>query len=126
MLEHYFQYPKVLCRLRSGALGSKMDRIAAYLSDIGYTRVSAKLYLGRLAHFSAFAAQHAEGEAIEPESSEAYLRSRPTTACRRASQTAIGHARRAAPELFSSPRRPTSPHQALLDAYLRYLDRVRG
>lgn len=126
MLEHYFQYPKVLCRLRGGALGSEMDRIAAYLSDIGYTRVSAKLYLGRLAGFSAFAAQHPEGEAIEPEIIEAYLRSRPTTACRRASQTAIGHARRAAPERFSSPRRPTSPHQALLNAYLRYLDRVRG
>jgi hypothetical protein len=45
MLEDYFSYRGVLKRLRSGALGAEMDRIAEYFSSRGYKRASAKLYL---------------------------------------------------------------------------------
>ena len=34
MLELYFKYPRVLRRLRSGALGQEMDRIAAHFSEL--------------------------------------------------------------------------------------------
>ena len=46
MLDFYFQYPGVLRRLRNGALGKEMDRIAAHFFDIGYKRASAKIYIG--------------------------------------------------------------------------------
>jgi hypothetical protein len=36
MLEFYFSYRGVLKRLRSGALGAEMDRIASYFSPLGY------------------------------------------------------------------------------------------
>lgn len=127
MLELYFEYSKVLRRLRSGALGSEMDRVARHLSEIGYKPGSAKIYLGRLAHFSAFAARHVKGEAaIGPEVIDDYLRSRPTAASRKTSQTVIGHARRIAPVRFSIPRVEMTPHQPLLDAYLDYLCGARG
>ena len=45
MLELYFKYPRVLRRLRSGALGGEMDRIAAHFSEVGYKRASAKIYI---------------------------------------------------------------------------------
>ena len=53
MLELYFKYRRVIARLRRGALGNEVDRIAADLSGLGYKRDSAKLYLARIAHFSA-------------------------------------------------------------------------
>ncbi len=34
MLDFYFKYPRVLRRLRGGALGNEMDRIAAHFSDL--------------------------------------------------------------------------------------------
>jgi hypothetical protein len=49
MLELYFRYPRVLRRLRSGALGEEMDRLAAHFSEAGYKRASAKVYISRLA-----------------------------------------------------------------------------
>lgn len=48
MLEQYFKYPRVLERLRSGALGGDMDRIAAHFAEIGYKHDAAKLYLRAL------------------------------------------------------------------------------
>ena len=51
MLELYYRYPKVLKWLRSGVLGSEMDRIAARLSEAGYKPSSAKVYLARIAQF---------------------------------------------------------------------------
>jgi site-specific recombinase XerD len=104
----------------------EMDRIAVHLAELGYKRGSARIYLGRLAHFSAFAACHVKAEVIGPEVVESYLRSRRTAASRKASRTVIGHARRIAPERFSIPRGLTPPHQPLLDAYLVYLREVRG
>jgi integrase/recombinase XerD len=47
MLDQYFKYPGVLRRLRNGALGGEMDRIAAHLSAIGYKRASAKIYISQ-------------------------------------------------------------------------------
>lgn len=126
MLELYFKYPKVLRRLRGGVLGLEMDRVALHLSELGYAHNSAKIYLSRLAHFSAFAAPHVKGEAIRPQVIDDYLRSRPTPASRMAALTMIGHARRAVPERFSIPRRPTPAYQPLLDAYLEYLREVQG
>jgi integrase/recombinase XerD len=54
MLERYFKYPQVLRRLRSGALGEEMDRIAAHLFDVGYKHASAKIYISRLGRFSKY------------------------------------------------------------------------
>jgi len=59
MLDFYYKYPGVLRRLRDGALGNEMDRIAAHFADLGYNRVSAKIYIGRLGKFSEFAARDA-------------------------------------------------------------------
>jgi hypothetical protein len=58
MLEFYFSYRAVLKRLRSGALGAEMDRIASHFSSLGYKRASAKIYLSRIARFGRFAAEH--------------------------------------------------------------------
>ena len=55
MLEHYFKYRRVIARFRRGALGNEMDHIAADLSRAGYKRDSVKLYLARIARFSAYA-----------------------------------------------------------------------
>ena len=66
MLEFYFKYPRVLRRLRSGALGEEMDRVAAHLSGIGYKPTSAKVYISRLDRFSQFAARYAQAGPIDP------------------------------------------------------------
>ncbi len=58
MLKFYFSYRGLLMRLRNGALGAEMDRIAGYFFSLGYKRASAKLYLSRIARFSHFAAAH--------------------------------------------------------------------
>ena len=68
MLELYFKYPRVLRRLRNGALGEEMDRIAAHFSSLGYKPVSAKIYISRLARFSEFA-RHAGTAKIDRTSS---------------------------------------------------------
>ena len=65
MLELYFKYPGVLRRLRSGALGEEMDRIAAHFSEVGYKRASAKLYISRLAKFSDFAVRNSRTATID-------------------------------------------------------------
>lgn len=57
MLDFYFKYPRVLRRLRDGALGNEMDRIAAHFSGLGYNPASAKSYIGQLGRFSEFAAR---------------------------------------------------------------------
>lgn len=52
MLELYFSYKGVLKRLRSGALGDEMDRLAEHFFTLGYKRASAKSYLSRIAHLA--------------------------------------------------------------------------
>ena len=65
MLELYFKYPRVLRRLRSGALGGAMDRIAAHFSEVGYKRASAKDHISQLGRFSDFAARNARTAVID-------------------------------------------------------------
>ena len=118
MLELYFKYPRVLRRLRSGALG-----IAAHFSELGYKRGSAKVYISRLAKFSEFAARSAGGATIEQDVIDRFVQSLRTATPRIAARTAIEHARRLAPARFSMPLRHTAPdpHRPLLGAYLDHL-----
>jgi integrase/recombinase XerD len=128
MLELYFKYPRVLRRLRSGALGKEMDRIAAHFSEVGYRRGSAKIYISRLARFSAFAARHARTVTIDQAVIDRFVQSLRTAAPRIAAQTAIEHARRLVPDRFSTPLRHTAsdPNESLLASYLDHLRHVRG
>jgi integrase/recombinase XerD len=128
MLNAYFKYPGVLKRLRNGALGKEMDRIAAHFFDIGYKPASAKIYIGRLGSFSEFARRYAGAATIDQEVIDRFILSLQTPSPRIAARTAIEHARRVAPERFSTPCRHTAPdpHGPLLAAYLDHLRRVRG
>jgi site-specific recombinase XerD len=127
MLERYFEYPRVLRRLRGGALGGEMDRIAAHFREVGYKRASAKVYISRLGRFSDFAARNAGSATIDQTVIDRFVHSLPTATPRIAARTAIEHARRVAPERFSIPCRTVSdPHGALLAVYLEHLRQVRG
>ena len=128
MLDFYFKYPRVLRRLRDGALGNEMDRIAAHFSDLGYNPASAKIYISRLAKFSEFAARGAGTARIDQDVVDRFLLSLRTESPRVSARTAIGHARRVAPERFSAPCRqaPPDPDGPLLAAYQDHLLRVRG
>jgi integrase/recombinase XerD len=128
MLDFYFKYPRVLRRLRGGALGNEMDRIAAHFSDLGYNRVSAKIYISRLARFSEFAARDAGTARIDQDVIDRFLLSFRTESPRVGAATAIVHARKVAPERFSAPCRqaPPDPDGLLLGAYQDHLLRVRG
>ena len=105
MLDFYFTYPKVLRRLRDGALGNEMDRIAAHFSELGYNRASAKIYIARLAKFSEFAARDARSARIDQDVVDRFLLGFRTESPRVSSATAIVHARKVAPERFSAPCR---------------------
>jgi len=126
MLDFYFTYPKVLRRLRDGVLGNEMDRIAAHFSDLGYNRASAKIYIGRLAKFSEFAARTRDLRGSTRMSSTVFLLSFRTESPRVSAATAIVHARKVAPERFSAPCRLANPDGPLLGAYQDHLLRVRG
>ena len=127
MLELYFKYKGVLRRLRSGALGDEMDRIAAQLAESGYKCASAKVYISRLSQFSDFAVRHSLSAMIDQTVIDRFVDSLPTAASRIAARTAIAHARRIAPERFSIPRGVvTDPNGPLLAAYLDHLRQVRG
>ena len=128
MLDFYFKYPRVLRRLRDGALGNEMDRIAAHFFGLGYNPASAKIYISRLAKFSKFAAKFAGMARIDQGVIDRFLLSLRTESPRVSARTAIGHARRVAPERFSAPcRRATpDPDGPLLADYQDHLLRVRG
>jgi site-specific recombinase XerD len=130
MVELYYQYPKVLKRLRGGALGDQMDRIAARLAEVGYKPSSAKAYLERIARFSRFAARASNRVAatIGQEVIDRFLRAKTTPGARFAAQTAIGHARAFVPERFTPvcQGEPSDPHAPLLAAYVEHLCQVRG
>lgn len=127
MLELYFKYPRVLRRLRSGALGDEMDGIAAHFSEVGYKRASAKIYISQIARFSVFVARHGKTATIDQDLIDRFVQSLPTVTPRIAARTAIEHVRRLAADRFStSCRTAPDPHDPLLAAYLDHLRLVRG
>ncbi len=128
MLDFYFTYRGVLRRLRSGALGHEMDRIAEHFFQLGYKKASAKIYIGRLARFSEFAAGITATGPITKDVVDRFLQEFPTASPRISAATAIGHARRLAPERFSIPVPPliVDRDAALIAAYLGYLRGVKG
>jgi integrase/recombinase XerD len=128
MLEFYFSYRGVLQRLRSGALGAEMDRIAEDLFSHGYKRASAKLYLSRIARFGQFAAAHCGSEPIGTTIIDMYLRTFGTDSPRIAAVTALQHARRVAPDRFVTavPSVVDDPDASLLSSFSDYLSKVRG
>jgi hypothetical protein len=116
----------MLKRLRSGALGEEMDRIAEHFAALGYKPGSAKIYISRLARFSAFAAHQAGMEAIDQGVIDRFLQSFATATPMISARTAIDHARRLAPRRFSAPPQMPDPDGPLLSTYLDHLRRVRG
>jgi site-specific recombinase XerD len=129
MLELYYKYPRVLRRLRTGALGGEMDRIAAHLAEVGYKPTSAKVYLTRIARFSRFAARLDHGEAsIGRDVVDRFLRARVTRSARIGAQTAIEHLLQFVPERFSTAclHHVPDPNGPLLAAYAEHLRQVRG
>ena len=130
MLEHYFKYRRVIARFRRGALGNEMDHIAADLSKAGYKRDSVKLYLARIARFSAYAigCGCSKSRPIPREIVDRYLRARPTMTARWAVQVAIGHAARCYPDRFEATpsHDKLDPDGPLLTAYLQHLLVIRG
>ena len=127
MLELYFKYPRVLRRLRDGALGKEMDRIAAHFSDLGYKPASAKIYISRLGRFSEFACRHAGTATIDQDVIDRFMLSlRQKSAHRRANGDRACPQGRARTVFNSvSPDAP-DPNGPLLAAYLDHLRRVRG
>ena len=128
MLEFYFSYRGVLKRLRSGALGAEMDRIASYFSSLGYKRASAKIYLSRIARFGRFAAEHCRSGPINEGIVDGYLGTFTTAPARIGAVSALQHARRVAPERFivATPCVVDDPDAPLLTSFSDYLSRVRG
>jgi integrase/recombinase XerD len=127
MLDLYFKYRGVLRRLRGGALGEEMDRIAAHFSEIGYKPASAKLYISRLARFSDFVNRNSRTAKIDQTIIDRFVQSLPTASPRIAARTAIEHARRVAPERFSIPcHAMPDPYGPFLAAFLDHLRRVQG
>jgi len=129
MLDFYFTYRGVIRRLRSGALGNEMDRIAAHFFDIGYKPASAKIYISQLARFSEFACRNEGMATIDEGVILRFMLTFQTASPRIAARTAIEHARRVAPERFLTPCRHTTipdPNGELLVAYLDHLRHVRG
>ena len=128
MLEFYFSYRGVLKRLRSGALGAEMDRIAGELHSQGYKPASAKLYLSRLARFSHFAGKRCGSKPISATIVDRYLRTLGAGSARIAAVTALQHARRVAPDRFvtATANVVDDPDAALLASFSEYLSKVRG
>jgi site-specific recombinase XerD len=128
MLDLYFKYPRVIARFRSGALGNEIDRIAADLSKAGYKRGSAKIYLARIARFSAYATESgcSKSMPIPPQIVDRYLQSRPTMASRWGAHGAIYFAARCFPARFAAEPLQDDPDHPLLATYLQHLRDVRG
>lgn len=128
MLEFYFSYRGVLKRLRSGALGAEMDRIAGHLHSQGYKPASAKLYLSRIARFGHFAAERCGSKPISATIVDRYLLTLGAGSARIAAMTALQHARRVAPDRFVTAVASVvdDPDAALLSSFSAYLSKVRG
>ncbi|MET4036284.1 integrase [Bradyrhizobium sp. RT4a] len=123
-----FFIPRGAQRLRDGALGAEMDRIAGHFFSLGYKQASAKLYLSRIARFGRFAAAHCGSRPIGEAIVDSYLCTFTTDSPRTAAVSALQHARRVAPERFiaSTPIVDDDPDAPLLRSFPDYLSRVRG
>ena len=130
MLELYYQYPTVLKRLRSGVLGSEMDRIAARLSETGYQPSSAKVYLARIAQFDRFLSQAGYPDvcSIDSELVERFLGRCIGQRQRLSSQTAIRHMLQvvAGSSLTGHEAEPKRVDSEVVREYGQYLQDVRG
>lgn len=128
MLELYFKYRRVITRFRRGALGNEIDGVAADLSRRGYKHDSAKLYLARIARFSAYATGCGccKATPIPCEVVDRYLRMRRTVAARLAALVAIGHAARCFPERFATKPPSEDADKPLIALYLQHLRVIRG
>ena len=128
MLEFYFKYRGVLRRLRDGALGNEMDRIAAHFSDLGYKRTSAKSYISRLGRFSEFAGRAAGAATIDQDVIDRFLLSLQATSRASAHERQSGTPAGSRLNGFQlrAARRQRIPMDLLLAAYLDHLLRVRG
>ena len=128
MLEFYFSYRGVLKRLRSGALGAEMDRIAGDLHSQGYKPSSAKIYLSRIARFSHYAGKRCGTEPITATIVDRYLRTLGAGSPRITAETALQHARRVAPDRFVAAVASVvdDPDVALLSSFSNFLSKVRG
>lgn len=128
MLEFYYQYPRVLNRLRAGTLGGEMDRIAR-LSERGYKPASAKVYLARIAQFDRFLSQAGckDPRSINSDLVERFLDRCINRRQRLSSQTAIRPLLQVVSG--SSIRHHAEPQcsdSEVLREYGRYLQDVRG
>ena len=128
MLEFYFSYRGVLKRLRSGALGGEMDRLAEHFFALGYKRASAKIYLSRIARFSQFALTRCGPMPIHQDVIDSYLGAFTSDTPRIGAVSALAHARRVAPGRFiiSVSSEENDPDAPLLASFSDYLRRVRG
>jgi integrase/recombinase XerD len=128
MLELYFKYRRVIGRFRRDALGNEIDAIAANLSRDGYRRDSARIYISRIARFSAFASKCgcSNSTPIPPEVVDRHLKGFPTRAARWAAHGAIAYTRRCFPQRFLPRAAAIDPDRSLLDDYLQYLCVIRG
>ncbi len=123
MLEFYYKYPRVLRRLRAGALGNEMDRIAAHFCELGYKPASAKIYISRLAKFSAFAAGDARSARIEQDVIDRFLLGFRTETPRISAATAIGHPAHLKPQYKLHNIRLRTARNALI--LLRFISPLR-
>jgi integrase/recombinase XerD len=129
MLDHYFNYPGVLRRMRVGPLKAEIDRVANDLERSGYNYLSAKRYLSLIASFSRYALQSGctRVQSIDRALVERFLRRRSrsrSTAI--VARSALGHVLR---NLGSQPTRLSSSERrdaVLLGRFDTYLHDHRG
>lgn len=132
MLESFFEYPKVLARMRVGPLAREIDELADELSRTGYTRATTRRYLSLTASFSRYAAHEGccDPESVGPVIVGKFLRGAAGSAAMRSqARTALGHVvrylARRYPGAFSQPKHE-DPDTLLLAAFDAYLRDVRG
>ncbi|MDX8455328.1 hypothetical protein RFM98_21570 [Mesorhizobium sp. VK9D] len=105
-----------------------MDRLAELFFSLGYKQASAKVYLSRIARLSQFAGARCGAMPISQDVIDSYLCTFTTDTPRIGAVSALGHARRVAPERFigSAPGVDDDPDALLLASFSDYLRRVCG
>ena len=129
MLDHYFNYPGVLRRMRVGPFKAEIEKVANDLERAGYSYLSAKRYLSLIASFSHYALQSGctRVQSINRALVERFLRRRSrsrSTAI--VARSALGHVLR---DLESQPTHLSSSERRdtlLLGRFDTYLHDDRG